>query len=291
MPKNKSIYVLGYASGMAAADPGCADGPVVLQKSSYMDALRKEGLELHWEALLKPDPTNKSKSNVVQTLCKSLAEKIARLVQEKKFFVVLGGDHSSAMGTWNGISVLQKPVGLIWIDAHMDSHTPETSHSKNIHGMPLACLLGYVPELTKLFSTQWKLQPQHLCLIGVRSYEPEEKKFLEKLNVRIFYMNEVKERGLSDVMKEALTIVTKGTCGFGVSLDIDGIDPKEAPGTGVAEPNGLSAREVCNALVLVSQQPQLLGIEIAEFDPHSDQDNRTEKLIPQLIKAVTKGVS
>src|SRR3990167_8852928 len=146
MPMNKTLFVLGYASDVAGAKRGSAEGPLVLQQSSYLAALREQGLNLHWHAMIKAGNQSESRLMQVNTLCNALAKEGAEQVQEKQFFLVLCGDHTCAIGTWSGASVAKKkqgPLGLIWIDAHMDSHTPQTSVSGNFHGMPLACLLGH----------------------------------------------------------------------------------------------------------------------------------------------------
>lgn len=294
MSISKIIHLLGYGSGLAAADPGSADGPQVMRQSPYLAAMTEKGLQLKWEEMIKPaNQTDQTKLAVISDLCLRLATQTNKLVANKKFFTVMGGDHSSAIGTWSGVSHAmraQGPVGLIWIDAHMDSHTPHTSLSGNIHGMPLASLLGYgMPSLTKILDTDPKLKPEHLCLIGIRSFERGEAALLKELNVRIFFMEEVKQRGLAAVMKEALMIVSKGTAGFGMSLDMDGFDPNDAPGTGVPVPNGISARELCSALQILVNEPHFLGAELVEFDPHRDQKHKTEKLVSHLLAILALG--
>ena len=291
---SKTVYMLGYASDIAAAHQGTGDGPSVLQQSPYMKSLVDIGLNIQWQALLKPaSQPSFSKNKIIAELNQELAAHTHRLVADKKFFTVVGGDHSSAIGTWSGVAKAtqsQGEIGLIWIDAHMDSHTPETSPSGNIHGMPLACLLGYGEEsLTHILTSSPKFKPENICMIGIRSYEPGEAELLKRLNVRIFFMEEVDRRGLDAVMADALEIATRNTIGFGVTIDIDGIDPQDAPGTGVAEENGIRAKALCAALKPISQQPSLLGIEIVEFDPHRDKNHLTEKLVPQLMAALTLG--
>ncbi len=285
---NKKIEILGYASGLAgAAGSGSGDGPFVLRRSSYLKVLS----DVHWhEPFLTANQKINSKWVVVKQLCRSLAESVAKLVQGKKFFIILGGDHTCAIGTWSGAYHALKSqgsIGLIWIDAHMDSHTPTTTHSGNLHGMPLACLLGFGKNsLINILDTQPKVKPENICLLGVRSYEPEEKKLLEELKVRVFYMDEIKTRGLANVMADAVKIATQKTVGFGLSIDIDSMDPNDAPGTGVAEPDGISANDLCTALQLAAKEKTLLGAEIVEFDPHRDKDHKTEKVILELIKSL-----
>lgn len=294
---SKTIHMLGYASGLAAA-PGSlsGEGPEVMRHSSYLSALSKNDINLKWEEILPIEqPADSSKLAIIAAHCKKFAAQVYDVAKKKEFFTVIGGDHSSAIGTWSGAyhAIKNKgSLGLIWIDAHMDSHTPHTSLTGNIHGMPLACLLGYgMPSLINIFNNEPKIQPQHLCLIGVRSFERGEAALLKELNVRIFFIEEVKERGLDAVMKEAIKIVTKGTAGFGVSIDIDSLDPMDAPGTGVPEANGLRAKDLCDALSLLADEPKMMGVEIVEFDPHADKNNKTEKLIPSFIKTLALGKS
>lgn len=290
MVVQKAINLLGYASGIAGEHSTSGDGPLVLEKSLYM---AQAGLDLSWKAMIRVQSEAQSKLAIVTELCDMLAKDVAALVDQKQFFTVMGGDHSCAIGTWSGASHAKShigPIGLIWIDAHMDSHTPETSQTGNFHGMPLACLLGHGEKsLTTLLNPSAKLKPEHVCLIGIRSYEAGEAALLDRLNIRIFYMDEVKSRGLSAVMKDAIRIATNNTCGYGVSIDIDSMDPSDAPGTGVAEHDGLSAAALCEALTQVAQDDRLIGTEIAEFDPSLDQDHKTEKLIPKLLSAMMLG--
>lgn len=293
MSISKTIHLLGYASGLAGADQGSADGPLVMRQSPYLADLGKK-INLKWIEMLQLNQAESaSKLAAVAEMCQRLAKQTQQLVTNKQFFTVLGGDHTSAIGTWSGVHQAIKPrgdLGLIWIDAHMDSHTPYTSLTGNIHGMPVACLLGYgMPSLVNILANAPKIKPEHLCLIGVRSFERGEAAFLKELNVRIFFMEEVKERGLNAVMKEALQIVKRGTAGFGISVDIDSMDPQDAPGTGVREPNGLAARDLCEALQMLADEPNLLGAEIVEFDPHKDKNHKTEKLVSQLLGSLSLG--
>ena len=291
--KPKTLHLIGYASDAGGAKAGSAAGPEVLQKSPFLAQLEKHGIKLEWDKILKPLDSSSPKDQTVVQLCRELADRVYQLAIDEKFFVVFGGDHSSAIGTWSGAFQAVKQqgsLGLIWIDAHMDSHTPETSPTGNIHGMPVASLLGYgLPEYTELMSHHHKLDPRHLCLIGIRSFEPGEAELIKRLNVRVFFMEEVKQRGLEIIMQEAILHVTQQTAGFGVSIDIDSMDPKDAPGTGVQEPDGIPASELIHGLRLIAGHPKLMGVEIVEFDPKRDQNHLTEKLIPELLRSLTLG--
>jgi arginase len=291
MQDRKDVYLIGYASSTGGPDPTAGEGPLVLQKSPYLLELQDEGMHLHWHTIIIPEQHNASKLEGIAEDNRLLATAIADLTLNKKFFMVLGGDHTCAVGTWSGASFAmqdQGSIGLIWIDAHMDSHTPQTTLTGNYHGMPLACLLGYgEPKLTNMMTTTPKIKPEHLCLIGIRSFEKEEEQLLQRLNVRIYYMDEINRRGLDVIMKEALAIVTQGTVGFGISLDIDSIDPIDAPATDVSEPGGIPAKELCAALQIPAQDSRLLGVEMTEFDPHRDIEQKTEKLIPKLMTVLS----
>src|SRR5688572_3728447 len=158
--KRAKLSLLGFASGIAAGDAGCGDGPEILQTSNLLTELQSKGLNAEWLKTFYPG-TQKNKLKAVVELCFQLAEHTKVLCQQQQRFAVMGGDHSSAIGTWSGIvsALKNKPLGLVWIDAHMDSHTLETTPSGNIHGMPVATLLGYGPkELTNLLDARTKLK-------------------------------------------------------------------------------------------------------------------------------------
>jgi arginase len=205
------------------------------------------------------------------------------MVNENKKFCVLGGDHSCAIGTWSGVheAISAKgDLGLIWVDAHMDSHTPETSPSGRVHGMPLAVLLGHGDtSLTSILNSSPKIKPENLCLIGIRSYEPGEAALLEKLKIRIYFMEEVRQRGFVAVLQEAVAHVKQHTHAYGLTIDLDSLDPHEAPGVDVPEENGIHVAELYQGLQSIIQDPQLIATEITEFDPTHDQEQKTEKII------------
>jgi arginase len=166
----------------------------------------------------------------------------------------------------------------------MDSHTPETTETGRIHGMPLATLLGYgPPSLTYILSNKPKINPANLCLIGIRSFEAGEAKLLEKLKVKIFSTTEVKEKGCLTILKEAVSTISAKTKGFVISLDLDIIDPTEILAVDVPEPNGISSTDLKYALQEIVKNPKLLAAEIVEFNPSKDQAHRTEKLIVDLL--------
>ncbi len=182
---------------------------------------------------------------------------------------------------------LTTAIGLIWIDAHMDSHTYETSPSKGFHGMPLAALLGQgEPELVNLEGIAPKLNPKHVVLMGIRSFEEGEQKLLEKLNVRIMYMDEIKSRGFDKCFEEALSIVKNGTKNFGVSLDLDFFDPKFAPATPSLEPNGEDPKNVLPSFAKLKLESKFAALEIVEFNPKTDVNGITLNLIQDVMKSI-----
>ena len=283
------LDLIGYASGIAGANVHAGEGPLVVRDSHFLQAFLHPTPRFEWQATIAP-PALYANNNLVKdiaSMCTELAELTKARIERKQRFTVIGGDHTSAIGTFSGVAHAlrsQGDLGLIWIDAHMDSHTPQTSESGHIHGMPVAALLGHgFKELTDILDTHPKIKPQHLSLIGVRSFEHGEANFLRDLNVRIYYMEEVQERGLMTVIKEAQARAKQGTAGYGVTLDLDALDPADAPGVDVPEPNGLRGEDVIDAMSYLSQDFSLLATEIVEFDPKNDIDQRSEKLIAQLL--------
>lgn len=284
-----TLNLIGYASGIAGANVHVGKGPLTVRDSHFLQAFLHPTPRFQWQATVAP-PSISANNSLVEDIA-NMSTELARLcaahIASGQRFTVVGGDHTSAIGTFSGVANTLRgrgDMGLIWIDAHMDSHTPETSESGRIHGMPLAALLGHgFKELTDILDAQPKIKPQYLSLIGVRSFEHGEANFLRDLNVRIYYMEEVQERGLMTVIKEAQARAKQGTAGYGVTLDLDAIDPKDAPGVDVPEPNGLSGADVLEAMTYLAQDPALLATEIVEFDPQQDCEQKTEILIAKLL--------
>ena len=207
-----------------------------------------------------------------------------------EFVALFGGDHSCAIGSWSGVAKALAPrgrPGLIWIDAHMDSHTPETSPSGALHGMPVAVLLGHgADEYTGIAIPGQKIEPAHLCLVGVRSYEAAERALLERLGVRVFTMNEIHRLGLKQVLRQARAIVAEGTAGFGISIDLDGIDPGDAPGVGSPAVGGIAADELLEALAMFQKDPALVALEVAELNPVMDVAGQTTGLAVEILERI-----
>lgn len=283
------LPAIEIACGAGAPDPGCKDGPAAFRQFSG-ERLRNNGLSLLWHEMPRElcAPDMQPLQAVTRT-GRWVAGVTRRLAAANSSFVAIGGDHSCAIGTWSGVADALRPsgsIGLMWIDAHMDMHVPETTPSGAIHGMPVAALLGRGAfELTSIVETGPALDPRHVCLIGSRSFESEEVAFARRFGIRVIGVTEVKERGIDAALAEAHAIVTKGTAGYGLSLDLDVFDPSDAPGVGSPVPGGVAAadflkpwRELCN-------DAQCLGIEIVEYNPHHDPSGQTARLMETLVLA------
>jgi arginase len=246
---------------------------------------------IEWSDLIYPR-IGRDRWASLADLARRVGDEVARTLVAGDFPVVIGGDHSCALGTWSGVARTlngRGPLGLLWIDAHMDSHTPETSASHAIHGMPLAALLGHgQPALVALAGKRPVLRPEHVCLLAARSFEEEEAMLLERLSVQIISADEVHQRGLSISLVEARERVAMGSAGFGVSLDLDAIDPFYAPGVGSPEPDGLDGRYLISQLAPILADHRLLALEIAEYNPDRDRDQTTLRLIAEVITQLVK---
>ena len=288
-PQVKSqIFAMG--SGIGAGDSGCADGPATLFNAGLIERLKDDGVTSRWEDIVPRVDSGPSASQLVAKHCRSLADAVQDSVETGYFFTVLGGDHSCAIGSWSGAArglAKSGDLGLIWVDAHMDSHTPKTSPSGYLHGMPLAHLLGYGDgDLTSLAGPRPALRPQNLCVLGVRSYEPAEYDLLMGLGVRVIFMAEIGQTGFEKSFAEALEIAASDTAGFGISIDLDGVDPKDAPGVGSPVKGGIRGLDLIAALGQIGPAQNLLGLEIAEFNPHRDRQGQTAELIFHLLSRI-----
>lgn len=291
-PRLQTLTAIEIACDAGALDSGCRDGPSAFRRNSDA-ALRSEGVALIWQQMPQTlCAGHLPPLRAISQTARWTASITRHLIADGDAFVAIGGDHSCAIGTWSGVAdALRKfkPLGLVWIDAHMDMHVPATTPSGAINGMPLACLLGYgAPDLTSIAQMGPAVAPHHICLIGVRSFEPEEVEFAERLGVRVIGMDEVRLRGINAVLAEAQAIVTDGTAGFGVSLDLDAFDPQDAPAVGTPEPGGIAAPTFLDAWSEFYRHPKCLGIEIAEYNPSFDHSGRTVQLMADIVTARTR---
>ena len=291
----RGLQVVGVASGCGAGDPRCEAAPDMLRASHLTTRLRACGSHARWTRVIRPRAVDRKDSlKVVQHVCSRLAQRVEDIVNQGDLPIVVGGDHTSAIGTWKGVAHARQArgrVGLLWIDAHMDAHTPETTETGNLHGMPVACLLGYgYPELTQI-ADGVSLDTNAVCLYGVRSYERGEAELLKRLGVRIFYMSDIEQRGVRETMREAVEHVSGAPGGFGVTLDLDVIDPADAPGVGTPAAGGIRAQALLEALAAHGAHPNLAGVEIVEYNPFLDRQAVTAAIVGDALDAILLGQS
>jgi len=296
------VDIIGYDSGWGCLNYKCEDGPTSLPVDAILHKLRHLGVEAKWRGPLglkflgKHDALNTKEKTlplVVEGL-RRLFSHVKVAVEKKTIPVVIGGDHTSAIGTWSGAATAlkaQQKFGLIWLDAHLDAHTYETSkHGKWggwWHGQPVSALIGEgLPELTGIGGLKAKLSPQHISMIGIHSFEPEEMEFAHKHGIKVYSLEEVTRRGFKAVYDEALQRATTGTDGFGLTVDIDCFNPEDAPGVGTPEVIGLDPAEVLPIMKAIARHPQFTALEIAEFNPHNDKNNKTRDLIGKILESV-----
>lgn len=285
-----SPVVVPVESGLGAADPGCADGPARLRAAGTLAHLPGMDEADAWSEPIRPSGTGADRVEMVAALAGRLAERVREIRGRGRFPLVVGGDHSIAIGTWSGVRAslpADGRLGLLWIDAHLDSHTFATTPSRNIHGMPLACLLGRGdPRLTGIGGGAPKVRPEDVCIVGARSFETGELELLQELGVRIYFMPEVRRRGAAEVISEALRQVARDTAGYGISLDVDAFDPAEEAGSGTPVPGGLRKREVLAGLSACRGDSRLLALEIVEFNPRRDRRGATARAIRDICAAL-----
>jgi arginase len=295
------LALTGFDSGWGCRDYGCEDGPYKLKTKSLNRPLAEHQVMVSPVAILglkklgkhRDFKTKEDNFHLVYEGLKRLHFKLKQDLKKTHLPVVIGGDHSSAIATWSSIITHHKAegaFGLIWLDAHLDAHTPETCHEGKWggwwHGMPVTALCGYgLPAFTKLGGTKAKINPKHMTMIGIRSFEPSEVKFVKKHKIKTAYADDVAAKGFDAIFKTALKRATTGTKGFGISIDLDGFDPKDAPGVGTNEKNGLRAKDVLHTLRGIGHHPLFKGLEIAEFNPHKDKNGKTAQLIHNIILA------
>ncbi len=220
--------------------------------------------------------------------CEELARMVEAVLDQGAVPVILGGDHSIAIGSAAGVASFYRKrdqkIGIVWLDAHTDINTPETTPSGNIHGMPLAALLGYgAEELTHVAGFAPKVLPEHTAIIGARSVDPGERELIKSLGIRVFTMTELDERGMADCIEEAIEIASRNTVGFHLTMDMDFIDPFYAPGVGTPEQGGATYRESHFAMEKMANSGRVLSVEITEVNPLYDTSNRTGQLAVELI--------
>ncbi|OLB84002.1 MAG: arginase [Chloroflexi bacterium 13_1_40CM_55_7] len=291
----KKIRVIGVPLDLGQSRRGVDMGP---------SAVRVAGLEARLEALghVVEDGGNVSVAIAEQkkeghphakylkeitATCVKHAELMIKTLESGKVPIVLGGDHSVAAGTVAGVAEFYRrqnqKIGLIWIDAHSDINTPESSPSGNVHGMPLAAIMGLgPPELANILNFSPKVSPENCVLVGVRDIDAVEKENVRQAGIEVFTMRDIDERGMRTVMEEALRMAGRGTAGYHISLDMDWVDPEDAPGVGTPVRGGATYREAHLAMEIIADHGRMLSFEIVEVNPVIDEHNRTAELAVEL---------
>ncbi len=295
----KKIRVIGVPLDLGQTRRGVDMGP---------SAMRVAGLEARLEAIghhvedggnvavaiaetKKSGNPNAKYLKEITSTCLKEAELVIKTLEAGEIPFVIGGDHSVAAGTVSGVAEFYRRknerIGLIWIDAHGDINTPETSPSGNVHGMPLAAVMGLGPaELANLFGFCPKVQPENCVLVGIRDVDPRERENIRRAGIEFYTMRDIDERGMRTVMEEALRKAGRGTAGYHVSLDMDWVDPEDAPGVGTPVRGGATYREAHLAMEIIADHGRMLSFEIVEVNPVIDEHNRTGDLAVELSMSV-----
>ena len=285
------IELIGAEIGEGASDPGCRDGARALARAGLAAQLAACGRPAaRWGPIVSADAALRARSAmaVVEEFSPRLARAVTDALERGCLPLVLGGDHSCAVGTWSAAAAVlrrqeracrtARGLGLVWIDAHLDSHTPQTSESQAPHGMPLAALLGHGPAaLTELAGHAPKLDARDVVVIGARSWEPDEHALLRRLGVRVMPIDEVHARGIHACLHEAVAHASAHTAAFGLSFDLDVLDPQDAPGTGTPVEGGVRLAEALEALETLPHHERLIAAEIVEYNPGRDRHRRTAR--------------
>jgi len=295
-----NVALIGAASGWGAGFREAEEGPRGLREFGLAERLTERGIASRWAAMVETEKhwrehrelEPRERLRLVARHNAALADAVATGATASELPVILGGDHAIAIGTWGGVArrMAGAPFGLIWMDAHLDAHTLATTPSQNAHGMSAAVLLGEgTPEFLAIAGGV--IRPEHLCYVGVRSYEVGEWALLRRLGVKIFYMEEVRERGLAAVMTDAMKIANTGTAGFGLTIDLDGFDPEDVPGVGLKVAGGIRGAEAARVLQGIGRHPRLRSLEIVEYSPALDREHRTATLVLDLLASMLSPAS
>jgi arginase len=292
----QKIRIIGVPMDLGASRRGVDMGPSALRVAGLQARIKQLGHQVEDIgniSVKQPEEMSYGEKRAkylaeIADACKDLAGIVEKSLDESMLPVVLGGDHSIAAGTLSGIAAhfrkKEKKIGLIWLDAHGDINTPETSPSGNVHGMPLAAAMGYgAAELVELQGFKPKVEPQNISLVGIRDLDSQEKKLAKKSGVHVFTMRDIDERGMREVMSDALKYAMDDTDGISVSLDMDFVDPSDAPGVGTPVRGGVTYREAHLAMEMIADSEAMVSLEIVEINPVIDEHNRTALLGVELV--------
>ena len=286
------IRVIGVPMDLGADRRGVDIGASAIRYAGLNDRLRKLGYTVHdLGNLVVPQPESHPLGNpkvkylepIVQ-VCEQLAHIVTDSLQKDDFPLVLGGDHSIALGSISGVAKIHKNIGVLWIDAHADFNTDETTPSGNVHGMILAALAGIGhSSLTTVGGWQPKIHAETIVIVGARDLDRAEQDLLRAHSIHVFTMSEIDRVGISEIMQRAIAIAGQQNDGIHLSLDMDALDPKEAPGVGTPVRGGLTYREAHLAMEIIADSHQLVAMDVVEVNPILDRENATALLAVELV--------
>ena len=292
----EGVSVLGVPLGYGASMAGVDIGPAALRVARLHQRISRLGyavqdlgdMRLERPQLHPPEVEKLKYIREISSACESLAREVEAILEADHLPLILGGDHSIAIGSFGGAASFfrkrKETLGLIWFDAHADMNTPETTPSGNIHGMPLAALLGYgAPELTNIGGFAPKVDPQFCAHVGARDIDPGERELIKKLGIRFFTMREIDERGMRACMDDAIVIASRASAGYAVTFDVDALDPGDAPGSGTLVRGGLTYREAHLGMEKIAEAGGMRMLEMVEINTALDVNNKTAELGVELI--------
>jgi arginase len=292
----KAVGILGVPLGYGTSMAGVDMGPAALRVARLKQRIAALGYSVRDRGDMRlerpdvaPDEHDKLKYvDQIHTACEELARQVEEILASGQLPVVLGGDHSIAIGSFAGVASFyrkqKQSIGLIWFDAHADMNTPDTTPSGNIHGMPLAVLLGNgIPQLTDIGGFSPKLDPRFCAHVGARDIDSGERELIRKLGMRFFTMREIDERGMTACMDDAIAIASSATAGYAVTFDVDVLDPGDAPGSGTLVRGGLTYREAHLGMEKIAEAGGMRSLEVVEINTALDVNNKTAELGVELI--------
>jgi arginase len=299
MNTNTTFAAISVPFDLGAGRRGASKGPEAILQAGLLQELQQMDITIDHIAEIRlpndtvtpltaeADRTNLNYLAEVIGVNTLLAEQVSKVIEQGRFPLVLGGDHSIAIGTLAGLSGHYKNLGVIWIDAHSDLNTSDTSPSGNIHGMSLAISLGMGhPLLTNIMSSQSKVKAENIVLVAARSLDEGEKKLIRSLGIKCYTMYDIDRKGMAYIMQEAIEYISNKTDGVHVSFDVDSLDPLEAPGTGTIVKGGLHYREAHLAMEMLHEAGIVTSAEFVEVNPLLDDNNKTSHLAVGLISSL-----
>jgi arginase len=292
----QKVRIIGVPMDLGQSRRGVDMGPSALRGAGLQTSIKKLGLQVEDIGNLsvkQPEemPVGEKRAKYLQEIaetCGDVAAAAEKALSEGFLPLVLGGDHSIAAGVAAGVANYfrkeKKQIGYLWLDAHGDMNTPDSSPSGNVHGMPLAAIMGYgAPELVDLLGFKPKAEPGNIVIVGARDLDAQERKIVKKSGIHVFTMRDVDERGMREVMADALKYAMDDTAGVAVSLDMDFVDPSDAPGVGTPVRGGVTYREAHLAMEMIADTESMVSLEVVEINPILDEHNRTALLGVELV--------